>query len=190
MILILDELNTPETQFEWTLALVHAATGMRPEEVFGLRWSDVDWEKGQININRAWSKGKQTAGKNEVSMTQVVMSPVLAEALKRWQKLTLCGGATDWIFASYKKDRKIPRSASTCGKKYLRPAAIRAGVIPSPKDYEGRFGWHNMRHSLATFLAGEVDSSLTMKMLRHKKLSITMEMYTHSLASKHGEAQQ
>jgi integrase len=47
-----------------------------------------------------------------------------------------------------------------------------------------------MRHSLATFLAGEVDSSLTMKMLRHKKLSTTMELYTHSVASKHGEAQQ
>jgi integrase len=188
MILMLNELNNKETQFEWTLALVHAATGMRPEEVFGLKWSDVDWVKGQININRAWSKGKETTGKNEGSMTQVVMSPVLADALTRWQGLTLYGKPTDWMFASYREEGKIPRSASTCGKKYLRPAAVKAGVIP--EGYKGRFGWHNMRHSLATFLAGEVDSSLTMKMLRHKKLSTTLELYTHSVATKHSEAQQ
>jgi integrase len=59
-----------------------------------------------------------------------------------------------------------------------------------PEDYKGRFGWHNMRHSLATFLAGEVDPSQTMKMLRHKKLSTTMELYTHSVGSKQCEAQQ
>jgi integrase len=188
MILMLNELDTTETQFEWTLALVHAATGMRPEEVFGLQWSDLNWEKGQIDINRAWSKGKLTAGKNEGSMTQVVMSPVLAEALKRWQKLTPYGDPSNWVFASYRENGKIPRSASTCGKKYLRPAAVKAGVIP--EDYKGRFGWHNMRHSLATFLAGEVDSSQTMKMLRHKKLSTTMELYTHSVGFKQCEAQQ
>jgi integrase len=188
MILMLNELDTTETQFEWTLALVHAATGMRPEEVFGLQWSDVNWEKGQIDINRAWSKGKLTAGKNEGSMTQVVMSPVLAEALKRWQKLTLYSEPGNWVFASYRENGKIPRSASTCGKKYLRPAAVKAGVIPD--DYKGRFGWHNMRHSLATFLAGEVDSSQTMKMLRHKKLSTTMELYTHSVGSRQCDAQQ
>jgi hypothetical protein len=27
--------------------------------------------------------------------------------------------------------------------------SIMAGVIPA--DYRGRFGWHNLRHSLATF---------------------------------------
>ena len=188
MISMLNELDTPETQCEWTLALLHAATGMRPEEAFGLKWSDVNWEKGQIHINRAWSKGKETAGKTKESMTQVVMSPTLAEALKRWRNLTLYGEATDWVFASTKEKGKIPRSASTCGKRYLRPAAVTAGVIPT--GYKGRFGWHNMRHSLATFLAGEVDSSVTMKMLRHKKLSTTLEIYSHSVNSKQGEAQQ
>jgi integrase len=115
------------------------------------------------------------------------VNPVLAEALKRWQNPTLYSKAIDWVFATYRKNGKIPRSASTCGKKDLRPAAVTAGVIP--EDYTGRFGWHNMRHSLATFLAGEVDSSVTMKMLRHKKFSTTLEGYSHSVNSKQGEAQ-
>jgi hypothetical protein len=37
MIVILNELDSPDTRLEWTLALVHAATGLRPEEAFGLR---------------------------------------------------------------------------------------------------------------------------------------------------------
>lgn len=81
MIVILRELDTPETLLEWTLALLHAATAIRPEETFGLKWLDIDWQKGQINIRRGWSKGMETAGKNEVSMAQVAMHSALSQAL-------------------------------------------------------------------------------------------------------------
>lgn len=80
MITILAELDFLETRLEWTLALLHAATALRPEEAFGLKWINIDWSKNQINIRRGWSKGKETAGKNRISMTQVAMHPALAEA--------------------------------------------------------------------------------------------------------------
>jgi hypothetical protein len=35
-------------------------------------------------------------------------------------------------------------------QKYLRPGAVRGGVIPA--NWKGRFGFHNFRHSLATTL--------------------------------------
>jgi len=150
MIVILSELDKPTTRLEWMLALLHAATALRPEETFGLRWSDVDWERGQINIRRGWSKGKETPGKNEGSMTQVVMHPVLAQCLQDWRKDSMYSKDGDWIFASSKAKGRIPRTASICAQDYLRPAAVKAGVIP--EGYRGRFGWHNLRHSLATFL--------------------------------------
>ncbi len=37
MIAILEQLDRPETRLEWTLALVHAATALRPEECFALK---------------------------------------------------------------------------------------------------------------------------------------------------------
>jgi len=189
MITILNELNVPETQCEWMVALLHAATALRPEETFGLQWQDVDWKNGQINIQRAWSKGELTAGKNRNSMTQVIMSPVLAEALKRWRGLTLYREPSDWLFPSIKNKGKIPRSASICSQSYLRPAAVKAGVIP--EGYAGRFGWHNMRHSLATFLsANDVHLSVTQSILRHKKMSTTADFYTHAVSAKQKEAQQ
>jgi integrase len=53
-----------------------------------------------------------------------------------------------------------------------------------------RFGWHNLRHSLAEFLAGNVDLVVTMKMLRHKRISTTSERYTHRVTDKQQEAQE
>jgi len=177
MIVILNELNTPETRLEWTLALLHAATALRPEEAFGLKWEDLAWKKGQINIRRAWSKGKETRGKNKGSMTAVAMHPALAEALQEWRKESLYHRDSDWVFASVKSKGKKPRSAGVAGQDYLRPAAVKAGVIP--EGYKGRFGWHNLRHSLATFFAAnDVTLPVIQSTLRHSRPSTTAK-YTH-----------
>jgi integrase len=177
MIVVLNELDSLETRLEWTLALVHAATALRPEEAFGLKWEDVDWAKGQINIRRGWSKGKETPGKNDGSMTQVVMHPALAEALQAWRSESLYHRDSDWVFASAKSKGKTPRSAGAAGQDYLRPAAVKAAVIP--KGYKGRFGWHNLRHSLATFFAAnEVNLPVIQSILRHSRPSTTA-LYTH-----------
>ncbi len=55
---------------------------------------------------------------------------------------------------------------------------MKAGVIP--EGYKGRFGWHNLRHSLATFFAAN-DVSLSV-ILRHSKPSTTA-VYTHRVNS-------
>jgi integrase len=189
MIVILSELDKPTTRLEWMLALLHAATALRPEETFGLKWMDVDWERGQINIRRGWSKGKETEGKTEGSMTQVVMHPALAQCLQDWRKESTYPKDGDWIFPSLKLKGKKPRTASCASQDYLRPAAVKAGVIP--EGYRGRFGWHNLRHSLATFLgSNEVHPAVAQSILRHKKLSTTMEIYTHHVNSAQVAAQE
>jgi hypothetical protein len=92
---------------------------------------DIDWRNGQINIRRGWSKGKETLGKNESSMTQVVMHPVLAQALQGWRReSSVYHRDSDWVFASARSEGKTPRSAGVAGQDYLRPAAVKAGVIP------------------------------------------------------------
>ena len=54
---------------------------------------------------------------------------------------------------------------------------MKAGVIS--EGYNERFGWHNLRHSLATFLAAnEVNLPVIQSVLRHAKPSTTA-VYTH-----------
>jgi integrase len=177
MIVILNELDTSETRLEWTLALLHAATGLRPEEAFGLKWQDMDWKRGEIHIRRGWSKGKQTPGKTKGSMTQVPMHPDLARALRAWRQESMYHRETDWVFASNLTKGRTPRSAGVAGQDYLRPAAVKAGVIPP--GYRGRFGWHNLRHSLATYFAdNNVSLPVIQSMLRHAKPTTTAR-YIH-----------
>jgi integrase len=188
MVIILNELDSADTRLEWMLALLHGATALRPEEAFGLKWLDIDWQKGQIDIRRGWSKGKETAGKNEGSMTQVAMHPALAQALHEWRRESLYSQDSDWVFASAHAKGKTPRSAGVAGQDYLRPAAIKAGVFP--KGYKGRFGWHNLRHSLGTFLAAnEVNLPVIQSILRHSKPSTTA-IYTHRVNSAQMAAQE
>ena len=73
----------------------------------------------------------------EGSMSQVVMHPALGQALLAWRLESCYSEDDDWVFASRKEIGRIPRSANTVGKDYLRPAAVKAGVIP--EGYKGRF---------------------------------------------------
>jgi|SRR5690349_14036595 hypothetical protein len=75
--------------------------------------------------------------------------------------------AEDIIFATRRLGVSfIPatRQTTTCRLQFvedhLRPAAVKAGVLSSHRDLQGqlvdddprRFGFHNLRHSLASFL--------------------------------------
>jgi integrase len=56
------------------------------------------------------------------------------------------------VFASERKKGKSPRSSSVLTWDHLRPAAIAAGV----KLKKGqRFGFHNFRHGLASWLVNQ-----------------------------------
>jgi integrase len=120
-------------------------------------------------------------------MKPVPMHPALADYLNEWRSVTPYSKDSDWVFASVKERGRIPRSASMCGKDYLRPAAVAAGVIC--EDDNSRFGWHNLRHSLARFFgSNDVHPSVIQTVLRHTKQQTTSR-YIHSVNDKQLEAQ-
>ena len=135
-----------------------------------------------------WSKGKVTDGKTAGSMTHVVMHPALGEALADSRRESCYAAENDWVFASKKAKGKQPRTPSIAAQDYLRPAAVKAGVIP--EGYRGRFGWHNLRHSLTTFFAAsEVSLPVIQAALRHSRPSTTA-LYTHRINAPQLAAQQ
>ncbi len=112
----------------------------------------------------------------------------LAQALQTWRRDSAYSFDSDWVFASSKAKGRIPRSANSAGQDYLRPAAIKAGVIPC--GYKGRSGWHNLRHSLATFfVANDVTLPMIQSILRHAKPSTTAK-YTHRVNAAQMAAQE
>jgi hypothetical protein len=76
--------------------------------------------------------------------------PHSAKTIRAWQQQTPYGQPTDRMFASTRLKGKQPRVANMLVEGYLRPAAVKVGVLRAGEKV--RFGFHNLRHSLASFL--------------------------------------
>ncbi len=165
---------------ELALAILVAATGIRISEALGLKWSDVDYESGQINLRRVWvSDMVVNRLKTDDSEAPVPMTDLLAGCLRAWQAETAYGKPDDWVFASNKNKGKTPRSSSVLTSDYLRPAAITAGVKLKPGQ---RFGFHNFRHGLASWLVNNgTDVKTVQGLLRHSNVTTTLGLYAHTI---------
>ena len=88
--------------------------------------------------------------------------------------------ATDWVFPSIKLKGKRPRVANMLVSDHLRPAAVKAGVLAEGDPV--RFGFHNLRHSLASFLVRtKTDIKTVQPLLRHANVTTTLGLYAHSI---------
>jgi hypothetical protein len=67
--------------------------------------------------------------KSVQSKKPVEMTGGLATALKAWRSETMYAAEADYIFPSCKLRGKKPRQGSMMAKAYIRPAAIRPGVL-------------------------------------------------------------
>lgn len=154
-----------------------AVTAVRIGEALGLMWSDIDWHKLKIHIRRAWVYGELGPPKSRASKAAVEMHETLAALLHAWRQRTLYGKDSDFVFASHKLHGEKPRLGSMIVQDYVRPAAVAAGVIP--QDCQ-RFGFHNLRHGLATYLMENGhDPFVVQRMLRHSSVEQTMH-YVHN----------
>ncbi len=79
-----------------------------------------------------------------------------------------------------------PLSASMMAKDKIRPA-IKIGIRLEPSQ---RFGFHNFRHSLATFFIKKGKDVKTIQgLLRHAKASTTLDLYSQAIDASKLEAQ-
>jgi integrase len=188
-------------ELEKTLVLLTTATGLRISEALGLRWDDVDFAGKQIHIRRSWTAGEFGKPKTKASKAVVPMHEILAGFMQTWREQTPYAKDTDWVFPSFKLDGRQPRLSGMIVTDYLRPAAAKAGVLSSKmKIRNGKrtmvitddrtFGFHALRHSLATFLvAKDVDPKTVQAVLRHANVTTTLQLYAKSVDGKRLEAQ-
>jgi integrase len=59
--------------------------------------------------------------------------------------------------------------------------AVKAGILAA--DDRRRFGFHNLRHSLASYLVTQTktDVKTVQSMLRHADIGTTLDIYTHAI---------
>src|SRR5437660_1995901 len=182
--IVLMNLEEPER----TLTLLAASTGLRISECLGLQWEDVNFAESLIYVRRTWTCGRVGVPKSKASHAPVPLHPLLAEFMQEWKSKTSYFQPENWVFASFKLKARQPRVANMLVQHHLRPAAIRAGVLR--KGEKVRFGFHNLRHSLASFLVRtKTDPKTVQALLRHSDVKTTLQLYAHSVGEDRMAAQ-
>ena len=165
------------------LIFLDVTTGLRQSELFGLRWSDLDFDNGEINVLRSVVHGVISRCKTESSAKPIPMDPLLAEMLKEWRKVTPYRSDNDWVFASKKAKGKRPILGQSIMRKQIHPAVEKLGI-------EKRIGWHTFRHSYSTLLRHlGTDIKAQQDLLRHSSARLTLDTYTQAVTPAKREAQ-
>ncbi len=160
---------------ERTLVLLAVSTGLRQGELFGLKWRDVDFEHGELNVIRSIVCGIEGRCKTECSQKPVPMHPQLAAALIAWRQQCRFKNSDDWVFASRLHNGRRPYWGAAIMRHYVQPLANKLGI-------EKRIGWHTFRHTYCTLLRSlGVEFKVMQELMRHSSLRSTLDVYTQAV---------
>lgn len=148
-------------------------TGMRTGELIGLKWSDIDFEKKTIHIQRSIRAGVEGLPKTKSSIREIEIIDALMPFLQEYAG-TVRSNAV-YVFETYKHE-----PYTTCDKisvHYWREA-LKKAKIPYMRLYQ-------MRHTFATMMIGNGEDILWVSnMLGHKDSSTTLKKYASYIKNK------
>ncbi|MBA2214169.1 tyrosine-type recombinase/integrase [Sellimonas intestinalis] len=196
--LFLDFLRSEKTRYHhwYPVFAVMLGTGMRVGEVTGLRWCDIDMEKGMIEVNHTLvyynhaengcyfnvHTPKTKAGVRQIPMLDYVKEAFIQE--KRYQEFNAMrckatiDGYTDFIFINRfggvqhqgTLNKAIRRITRECNEKQLNSNSD--VLLP-------RFSCHSLRHTFTTRLVEQgVNIKVVQDVLGHKDVKTTLNIYT------------
>lgn len=172
-------------------ALVFAlATGARPEEYLALRWSDVDFDRGEVGIRRVVQWRRKAAGgghyflppKTKKSRRTLRVSESVLKVLQthrreqmRWRlQMGTRYEQLDLVFAS---STGTPFQRRNLHRRHMVPVLEVAGLDKTLFLY-------CLRHTFATLaLANGLDPKEVSMMMGHSSVAFTQDKYQHVLPS-------
>jgi integrase len=150
--------------------LLMALCALRIGEALAVRFEDVDFEKGTLQIRRTLWQGQVSEPKTPASRRTLVIPQRTLRALVRLRDNTV--GGTGYIAAT---GSGKPCNYSNFYTRHWKPA-IRAAGLPDTLTP------HALRHGAASLLLNEgVAITVTSRYLGHANPAITMKVYAHVL---------
>ena len=151
------------------LYYLELVTGLRRGELLGLKWEDVDLERGDLRVRRQVARINGEVVEAPLKTKNAYRTLPLAEdtidVLKAQKKKT---GASPWVFPSPTGGPVSPDSVLHMLHRVLK----RAGLP--------RTRFHDLRHTFATLaLQNGVDVKTVSGMLGHFSAGFTLDTYAH-----------
>ncbi len=155
------------------------STGLRRNEILGLRWRDIDLIMTSLSVSQVIYKGRGRVEfkepKTEHSRRRVSMTPKLTCYLREYrssqEQLFMEQGRTlsldDLVFCH-------PNG------KPLDPSTVTHNFHKITRDIGLKVRFHDLRHSCASLMLREgVHPKIVSEMLGHSTVAITLDVYSH-----------
>ena len=186
---MLDLLNGETIQHR-TMIYILIFTGLRRAELLGLRWSDINFDTQTITVEQSlqyFAPGqyeikdpKTRSGRRQFTVSKSICELLLV--YKAWQdEIKQVAGdtwiETDAVFTRTDGTHCLPNSLTQWFKKFITRHGLPQVTL------------HSLRHTHASLLIAEgIDIATVSRRLGHSKVSITLDIYTHSLESRDRKA--
>jgi len=163
-----------------TIALLCVCLGLRISECLALRWSDVDWLNGRLQVERAIVCQNIDDTKTDESRQKIVIASELLTVLQTWKQATQFPAPSDWIFASPMQLGRFPWSYMQVWRVYQK--AAKAASI-------GSLCTHSLRHTYSTWLDSVgTPVGVQQRLMRHADIRTTMNIYGDAATDEMSEA--
>ncbi len=169
------------------LYVLAVTTGMRQGELLGLRWEDVDLERGVLRVRHTLTRvrGKVFLGepktpksRRSVKLTATAVEALRAHLSRQMEEIDRMGSLYQEGGLVFATEKGTPVNPTNLRKRSFAPllAQIR---------------FHDLRHTCATLLLGSnVNPKVVSEMLGHSSISITLDTYSHVLPDMQDSAAQ
>jgi len=156
-------------------------TGMRQGELLGLRWKDVDLEKGHLNISQTLSHD----GKTKSSLRKILLPVSTVAKLNKHRAVVLKeklsqgeeNQGNDLVMCT-----PSGTPINTANVRRSLNALIKKAAVP-------KIRFHDLRHTHATLLLAKgVNVKVISEQLGHSNIKITLDTYSHVLPTMEEDA--
>lgn len=153
---------------ELVICMLATVCGMRPGEVFGLRWKHI--KSDHIEVEQRLYRGKIDSPKTDRSVRIVALSPKLQATIEKWRALSANPGPDAWVFPS--ETLKTPLAKDNCSRRWIAPKLKAVGL-----DW---VDFHVMRRTHASLMRElEVDPKVVADQLGHS-VDVDLNVYTQT----------
>ena len=170
----------------FTIALT---LGLRRGETLGLRWCDVDLEKGTLNVRHSMErvKGeglrlaepKSERAKRQLRIPQVCLMAMLNHRVTQDKERQWAG--SKWQDGGFVFTTGVGTPMHPDDVSRLFPTVLKAAKLPKVR-------FHDLRHSCATLLLSlGVHAKLVQETLGHSSYQLTMDTYSHMIPALRNE---
>lgn len=175
-------LNLAKNTDMYFLLVIEFYLGLRKGEIAELKWSDIDLENGIVYITRSRvgcedgvivKSTKSEAGIRDLTLTKTALE-TFKEEYDKYLENTRKIGFVDSGYVIHQDNGEpfVPSSIPQKWKRFCEQHKLR------------KIRFHDLRHTCATILiASGVDAKTVQTWLGHSDVQVTLNTYTHCLAS-------